>query len=139
MKNSDIIQIQLPADAFRVLVVSDLHGRPQLLERLLKRADYRPGEDYLLILGDLIEKGPDSPGALKLAYRLAQNDRVYAIRGNKGFHKFPSKTALFRFCRGRAVLHRFPSPQRFDPICRTNRHKNGQFRQFGGDSEPFCV
>ena len=66
----------------RVLAVSDVHGRPDLLRRLLEKLDYRPGKDGLVLVGDLLEKGPDSLGALRMAMDLMREDRVYVLRGN---------------------------------------------------------
>lgn len=66
----------------RVLAVSDVHGRPDLLRRLLEKLDYQPGRDGLVLLGDLLEKGPDSLGVLHMAMELARQPRVYVLRGN---------------------------------------------------------
>lgn len=66
----------------RILVVSDIHGNGHLLKKLLKRAVYQPGEDALVILGDIIEKGNDSLGALHLVMELATNPHVYVLMGN---------------------------------------------------------
>jgi len=67
----------------RILVVSDIHGHADLLRRLLRKADYRPGEDYLILLGDLIEKGEDSLGVLRAAMRLStESPRVTVMMGN---------------------------------------------------------
>ena len=67
----------------RVIVISDIHGHPHLLRRLLARVCYRPGTDYLILLGDLIEKGPDSLGAIREAMALAaESDRVTVLMGN---------------------------------------------------------
>lgn len=67
----------------RVLAVSDIHGHPDWLRRVLVRANYRAGEDYLVIVGDLIEKGPDSLGAIREAMALsAASERVFVLMGN---------------------------------------------------------
>lgn len=66
----------------RVLAVSDVHGRPDLLRRLLEKLDYRPGEDGLVLAGDLLEKGPDGLGVLHMAMELMREQRVYVLRGN---------------------------------------------------------
>lgn len=41
----------------RLLVVSDIHGQRDWLERLLDKMEYG-GDDILVIIGDLVEKGP---------------------------------------------------------------------------------
>lgn len=66
----------------RMLVTSDLHGWPALLRGLLDDAGYIPGKDWLFILGDTVEKGPDSLGAAREVYRLSRQKRVCVLRGN---------------------------------------------------------
>lgn len=43
----------------RTIVVSDLHGRLAPLEAALAHASFKPGEDGLVVAGDLIDVGPD--------------------------------------------------------------------------------
>lgn len=49
-----------------ILFVGDIQGCARELELLLERAGFRPGRHRLLPLGDVINRGPDSPGALRL-------------------------------------------------------------------------
>lgn len=63
----------------RDLIVSDVHGQRATFERLLAMVNYSPQSgDRLLMLGDLIDRGPDSAGMLQWLLR----DEVYCIRGN---------------------------------------------------------
>ena len=63
----------------RDLIVSDVHGQRATFERLLEMVNYSPQTgDRLLMLGDLIDRGPDSAGMLEWL----QRDEVYCIRGN---------------------------------------------------------
>ena len=63
----------------RDIVVGDVHGQRETFECLLEKARYSPAEgDRLLMLGDLIDRGPDSPGM----FEWLQRDDVYCIRGN---------------------------------------------------------
>jgi len=78
---SRILRVDIP-DGSRVLVTSDVHGYPDLLKTLLKKAEYRSGEDFLFILGDTLEKGPDNIGAMEYVYTLSKNPRVYVTLGN---------------------------------------------------------
>lgn len=66
----------------RILATSDIHGNLELFRKLLERCGYRPGEDVLVIVGDLLEKGPDSLGTLRYAMELAKEGTVYALCGN---------------------------------------------------------
>jgi serine/threonine protein phosphatase 1 len=72
----------------RVYAVGDIHGRADLLRRLLKliEADNEEQEEAevsLIFLGDYIDRGPDSPDVLDILrgpHSFA--DRVVALRGN---------------------------------------------------------
>lgn len=60
---------------------ADIHGYGGLLLRLLDAAGYRAGRDRLFLLGDYVNKGPDSLGTLRLVRALAQDGAV-ALQGN---------------------------------------------------------
>ncbi|KAK1989657.1 Metallo-dependent phosphatase [Colletotrichum falcatum] len=63
----------------RLVVVGDVHGMRAPLERLLADLRFDPDAgDHLVLAGDMINKGPDSPGVLDLAMRLGAS----AVRGN---------------------------------------------------------
>jgi protein phosphatase len=67
----------------RVLAVSDLHGGFTLFRKLLKKVNYNPEEDYLLILGDFLEKGPEVVALFYEVKRLSeQYDKVIVLAGN---------------------------------------------------------
>lgn len=80
MDAKDILTLSLK-DKYRMIVVSDIHGNLKLLRELLEKVDYCK-DDYLFILGDIIEKGKESPATLDYIYKLAQNENVWVIRGN---------------------------------------------------------
>ncbi|MEL6978552.1 MAG: metallophosphoesterase family protein [Pseudomonadota bacterium] len=80
-----------PRIAGRVYAVGDVHGRADLLKRLLGRiyddARRAPPDTplSLILLGDYIDRGEDSKGVLELCSRLraeAPVDEVVFIRGN---------------------------------------------------------
>lgn len=53
----------LPASATggrRVILVGDVHGCVEELRRLLRKCGYRRGEDIVVQVGDLVNKGPAS-------------------------------------------------------------------------------
>jgi bis(5'-nucleosyl)-tetraphosphatase (symmetrical) len=54
----------------RRIFVGDIQGCREPLERLLRAVDFRAGSDRLLPVGDLVNKGPDSPGTLALLREL---------------------------------------------------------------------
>ena len=49
----------------RDLVVGDVHGCFRTLERALAALDFRPGQDRLFSVGDLVERGPHSEEAIE--------------------------------------------------------------------------
>lgn len=66
------------ADA-RAYAIGDIHGRLDLLRDLIDRIDAdrraRPcARDYIVFLGDLIDRGPDSAGVID--FLLAERDRL---------------------------------------------------------------
>ncbi|MBX7194806.1 MAG: metallophosphoesterase [Sandaracinaceae bacterium] len=50
----------------RTLVVGDVHGCSEELRALLQEAGFRAGDDRLVSVGDLVNKGPDSAGVVRL-------------------------------------------------------------------------
>ena len=62
----------------RRLYVGDVQGCLEPLERLLVEAGFEPGVDRLILAGDLVNKGPDNVGVLRLARRLGAE----AVLGN---------------------------------------------------------
>ncbi len=71
-----------------VFAIGDIHGRPDLLQALLDEAAREPRRRErraIVFLGDLIDRGPDSLGAVDLAIgageRLGAQD-VIALMGN---------------------------------------------------------
>ena len=62
----------------KAIVVPDLHGCPQFLEWVLERFPNR----RLILLGDLIHRGPDSRATLRLALHLAVTGRAALLWGN---------------------------------------------------------
>ena len=63
----------------RDLVVGDIHGQRETFERVLETVGYSPEDgDRVLLVGDVIDRGPDSAGMLDWLRR----DSVTCIRGN---------------------------------------------------------
>ena len=71
----------------RVYAIGDIHGRLDLFEQLLQRikADdaARPSaETTLILLGDLVDRGPDSRGVVSRAMELVAGGSVRVLAGN---------------------------------------------------------
>ncbi len=72
----------------RVYAIGDIHGRQDLLLKLLTMIDEDdakrgPADTYLVFLGDLVDRGPDSKGVIDTALSLAKaSDKVRFLTGN---------------------------------------------------------
>lgn len=69
----------------RIIAISDIHGNDALLKRLLQKVDYQPQNDVLLLLGDLIEKGPHNLQTLQTIRQLCAKGNAHALMGNCDF------------------------------------------------------
>jgi hypothetical protein len=68
-------------------VVGDVHGEIDALHHLLRRLGYDASGDHpegrrLVFLGDLTDRGPDSPAVVALVARLVQSGRAECLLGN---------------------------------------------------------
>ena len=72
--------IDLPAHR-RAFAVSDVHGNLDYLKGLLDKISFST-DDILILLGDLVEKGPDSIGTLRYVMELCSTHTVYVLQGN---------------------------------------------------------
>ncbi|MGO4542238.1 metallophosphoesterase family protein [Paenibacillus sp. 2TAB19] len=66
----------------RKLVISDIHGCHGALNELLALMSYKPGEDQLLLLGDFVDRGPNSREVVEQVIKLVKDDGAIAIKGN---------------------------------------------------------
>lgn len=65
----------------RTLFIGDVHGCAEELDALLRECGYRRG-DRVVLVGDLVAKGPDSAGVV----RRARERGFLAVRGNHDEH-----------------------------------------------------
>ncbi len=66
----------------RTIAIGDIHGCLQELQDLLVLFDYRPDQDRLVFVGDLVDRGPDSAGVVHLVRQLEQQGSVVTVKGN---------------------------------------------------------
>ena len=69
------------APSRRILAVSDIHGNLPWFRALLDKAGYT-GDDILVLVGDILEKGPDSLGLLRDILELSQDHTILPVCGN---------------------------------------------------------
>ncbi len=62
----------------RDFIVSDLHGHREQLDNILRSLNFSFSHDRLISVGDLIDRGPNSPGCLELL----EEPWFWAVRGN---------------------------------------------------------
>ena len=108
---------ELPALPRRLYVIGDIHGRSDLLDRMIagitRDLDARPMEHCLTVtVGDYVDRGPDSRGVLE---RLARNPfptDFVALKGNHEdllatFLRDPSTAEHWRRVGGLETLHSY--------------------------------
>ena len=71
----------------RVYAVGDVHGRLDLFNQLIAAiesvdATRGPADTTIVLLGDLVDRGPDSAGVIRAARDLAQRRSVRILLGN---------------------------------------------------------
>ena len=76
-----------PLFAGAVDVVGDVHGEIEALQHLLQHLGYgqdgsHPDGRRLVFLGDLTDRGPDSPAVVRLVQRLVDTGRARCVLGN---------------------------------------------------------
>jgi serine/threonine protein phosphatase 1 len=73
----------------RIYAIGDVHGRLDLLRELLVELEAHdaslpaPKNRHILLLGDLVDRGPDSAGVVEFVFNAARkSDRIIVLQGN---------------------------------------------------------
>ncbi len=77
----NVIRTVLPHKC-RIIAMSDIHTYDNLLKSVLKKAEYKPGEDYLVIVGDILEHRDNNLSTIRTVMKLCENDRTFCLLGN---------------------------------------------------------
>lgn len=75
-----IIKIDKNND-YRIVVISDIHGGLDLLKRLINKVSLKK-EDYLIILGDTLQRGSQNIETLEYMKNLANRQNTIILSGN---------------------------------------------------------
>jgi len=74
----------------RTLAIGDIHGCRVALETLVGLVNPAPG-DVLVMLGDYVDRGPDTKGVIDFLFELQKDCRLVTLRGN---HEIMMERAL---------------------------------------------
>lgn len=66
----------------RIIAISDIHGCYAALQNLLERVKYNKHKDRLIIVGDLVDRGPQSKEVVQYVRELSLSYDVQVIGGN---------------------------------------------------------
>jgi diadenosine tetraphosphatase ApaH/serine/threonine PP2A family protein phosphatase len=83
----------------RTIFIGDVHGCPDELDALLVECGWQPG-DRVVLVGDLVAKGPDSVGVV----RRVRERGMWAVKGNHDAH-------VLRWRAGKMPEHKKPKPE----------------------------
>lgn len=63
-------------------MISDIHGCIKPFLQLINEVNYKPHKDSLILLGDYVDRGPDSRLVVEEVKRLVREDGAIALQGN---------------------------------------------------------
>ncbi len=107
-------------------IIGDIHGCWRTFERLLERIDWNAAKDELWLVGDLVNRGPDSLQVLR--WVVAHETRLTAVLGNHDLYllaracgiaagkktdtldeilEAPDRDELLEWLRRRPLMHQF--------------------------------
>jgi polynucleotide kinase-phosphatase len=113
-------------------VIGDVHGCREELEELLTELGYQPVENSLrhpegrtaVFVGDLVDRGPDTPGVLRLVMAMAAGGDALVVCGNH-------EQKLVRALRGRKVQVSHGLAESLEQLA-------AQGEDFRAEVEAFC-
>ncbi|MCG5498887.1 symmetrical bis(5'-nucleosyl)-tetraphosphatase [Ectothiorhodospira variabilis] len=100
--------------------VGDLQGCLDPLKRLLDRVDFDPAQDRLWLVGDLVNRGPESLACLRFVRNLG--DAAVSVLGNHDLHLLAIHAGLHKPRRKDTVQSILDSPDR-EELMEWLRHR----------------
>lgn len=104
-----------------VYLVGDIQGCDAALQRLLEKLDFSPSRDTLYVLGDLVNRGPDSAGVLRRLMGLG--DAAHCVLGNHDLHALAVAAGVRRSSRMDTLEDLLQAPDR-DALLDWLRHQH---------------
>ncbi|MGW5678185.1 polynucleotide kinase-phosphatase [Streptomyces sp. NPDC003860] len=106
-------------------LIGDIHGCSSELETLLTKLGYRDGAHpegrTAVFVGDLVDRGPDSPGVLRRVMSMVQAGNALCVPGNH-------ENKLGRYLKGRNVQHTHGLAETIEQLEKEDA-KDPEFRQ----------
>ena len=95
-----------------IYLVGDIQGCDSALQRLLAHIDFSPSRDSLYVLGDLVNRGPDSAGVLRRLRAL--QGAAHCLLGNHDLHLLAVAQGLRKAHRKDTLAGVLQAPDRDD-------------------------
>jgi bis(5'-nucleosyl)-tetraphosphatase (symmetrical) len=92
--------------------VGDIQGCLKPLRCLLERVDFNPNSDALWLVGDLVNRGPDSLGTLRFLYSIRQS--LTCVLGNHDLHLLAVAHNVERLKKGDTLREIIDAPDAAD-------------------------
>ncbi|MGW1816715.1 polynucleotide kinase-phosphatase [Streptomyces sp. NPDC002125] len=100
-------------------IIGDIHGCSSELDTLLGRLGYKDGAHpegrTAVFVGDLVDRGPDSPGVLRRVMSMVAEGNALCVPGNH-------ENKLGRYLKGRKVQHTYGLAETIEQLEREDAH-----------------
>ncbi|MFF4115858.1 polynucleotide kinase-phosphatase [Streptomyces sp. NPDC001714] len=108
-------------------IVGDIHGCASELESLLAKLGYQDGVHpegrTAVFVGDLVDRGPDSPGVLRRVMSMVGSGNALCVPGNH-------ENKYGRYLKGRKVQHTHGLAETIEQMDRESEEFRAQVREF---------
>jgi bis(5'-nucleosyl)-tetraphosphatase (symmetrical) len=104
-----------------VYAVGDLQGCLQPLKRLLERVRFNPEHDRLWLVGDLVNRGPESLATLRFLYQM--RDSLVCVLGNHDLHLIAAGSNIERLKKSDTLREIIDAPDGPDLLDWLRRQK----------------